>query len=290
MIKLTIAGVEVNALTEHDAITITPDEAKRLLEQDNRNFRKVSRGEVAKHINSMKEGKWRFNGDSIALDASGLVKDGQHRLIACMESQIPMKVFPIRINSDINIDNKKKLLFDAILAGMGYHYSVSLSALIKIIYRYESGIRNFYSNKEEIDNNTLIEFFKKNLDIVDSLNLTMPYFKKCGVPHTVLASFYHLAHKRNADMAREFLRLFSLDFSEYERIGITNLNSMYHLKRMIMKTGEKERIPVPVLAAWMIKTWNYWAENKPCRLLSWNCTGANPEIFPTFVDGSPEVF
>jgi hypothetical protein len=175
--KLTIAGVEVNALTEHDAITITPDEAKRLLEQDNRNFRKVSRGEVAKYINSMKEGKWRFNGDSIALDASGLVKDGQHRLIACMESQIPMKVFPIRINSDINIDNKKKLLFDAILAGMGYHYSVSLSALIKIIYRYESGIRNFYSNKEEIDNNTLIEFFKKNLDIVDSLNLTMPYFK-----------------------------------------------------------------------------------------------------------------
>ena len=93
MIKLTIAEVEVNALTEHDAITITPDEAKRLLEQDNRNFRKVSRGEVAKHINSMKEGKWRFNGDSIALDASGLVKDGQHRLIACMESQIPMKVF-----------------------------------------------------------------------------------------------------------------------------------------------------------------------------------------------------
>ena len=122
MIKLTIAGVEVNALTEHDAITITPDEAKRLLEQDNRNFRKVSRGEVAKYTNSMKEGKWRFNGDSIALDASGLVKDGQHRLIACMESQIPMKVFPIRINSDINIDNKK-LSFDAILAGMGYHYS-----------------------------------------------------------------------------------------------------------------------------------------------------------------------
>lgn len=282
MIKLTIAGVEVNALTEHDAIIITPDDARKLLNQDNRNFRKVSRNEIQKHVKSMKDGRWKFNGDSIAINADGLVKDGQHRLIACMESNVPLKVLPIKIDSDINIDDKKKLSFDKILTGLGYHNCNTLAAIVKTLYRRKIGIVNFYINKSEIDNNTLLDYFNANPSIVDSLNITTTYSRKCGVPHSLLGVFYHIASESNQDLAREFIRILSLPMSEYERIGITNLNSMYHLKRMITKTKSKEHIDHIVLIALVIKAWNCWIEQTPCKGLSWNCTGANPENFPAF--------
>ena len=49
MKQLTIAGVNVNALTKEDLVEITPDMARKYLQKDNNNIRRVSTAEVNKY-------------------------------------------------------------------------------------------------------------------------------------------------------------------------------------------------------------------------------------------------
>jgi hypothetical protein len=282
MKEITIAGVCVNALTEDDMVTITPDIASELMDQDNENFRKVSANEVTRHSNSMKSGEWRYNGDSIAIDSKGLVKDGQHRLLGCRDSQVALKTFLIRIGNDLNIDTKKKLSFDKILQGLGHRNYTSLSATIKTLYRYDSGALNYFTTKYEVENNRLIKFFNANPDILDSFNFTMTYYHKCDIPHSTLAAFYHITKTLDPNMARSFIYTLSLPMSEYKRMNINEFNSMYHLKYMLSKPNQDQKIPIPVKIALLIKAWNHWraGDDSICQRLKWAVSGANPEAFP----------
>jgi hypothetical protein len=138
MKELTIAGVIVKALTEDDLITIEPSLARTLMLQNNDNFRKVSPNEVSKYAKVMRGGAWRFNGDTIAIDKDGKLKDGQHRQYACISTGIPFKIFPVMIDDDTTIDNKKRLEFEDILSSLGYKNARNLASTIKTLYRYEN--------------------------------------------------------------------------------------------------------------------------------------------------------
>lgn len=279
MKEITIAGVRVNALTEDDAVIVTPEVAVELMSQDNENFRKVSRGEVNRHKTSMKNGEWHFNGDTIAIDSKGLVKDGQHRLLGCGESNVPLKTFLIRIGNDMNIDSKKKLSFDKILKDLGYHNITALAATIKILYRYYHTNHSHFTSKGEIENNYLVKFFNENKDILESVAFTMTYYKNTNIPHSVLASFYHITRKIDSDMARTFVHQLSLPLDEYSRLNINEFNAMYHLKRALTKESKDQKMPIPIKTALTIKAWNYWRDDAACQRLHWR-TGANAEAFP----------
>ena len=54
MKQLTIAGVNVNALTKEDLVEITPDMARKYLQKDNNNIRRVSTAEVNKYAKMLK--------------------------------------------------------------------------------------------------------------------------------------------------------------------------------------------------------------------------------------------
>lgn len=282
MKEIVIAGIPVKALTEEDAIDVTPELAKELMDQDNKNFRRVSQSEVKRHKNAMTTGSWFFNGDSIAINKDGLVKDGQHRLLGCIESEMPLRTFPILIENDMNIDNKKKLSFDKILAGLGYANTTALAATAKILCRHHKGIKNFYIAKYEIDNNELMQYFESHPEILESFNFTMTYYSKCNVPHSALASFFHVTKMYDSNMAIDFVRKLSLPIGEYERLGITEFNALYHLKRFLMKDTKDEKTPLPIKLAVMIKAWNYWRDEATCQRLLWRVGGSNPEPFPEF--------
>lgn len=280
MKEITIAGVCVNALTEADMVTITPEIADELLNQDNENFRKISKAEVNRHSSSMLRGEWRYNGDSIAINNQGLVKDGQHRLLGCKTSKIPLKTFLIRIGSDMNIDTKKKLGFDKIIQGLGHRNQIALAATIKTLYRYEHHIPTFFISKVEIENNQLITFFNENPDILDSFNFTMTYYHKCDMPHSTLAAFYHITKQLDINLARSFIHTLSLPLKDYERLNISVFNSVYHLKHMLDSPNEDQKIPIPIKIAVLIKAWNHWRDESICQRLKWSVSGANPEAFP----------
>lgn len=76
--------------------TITPEKAREYLKANTNNYRKLSRARVYKYAEDMKSGRWQLNGEAIAFDENGVLKDGQHRLAAIVFAKVPVKTAVVR--------------------------------------------------------------------------------------------------------------------------------------------------------------------------------------------------
>lgn len=75
--------------------TVTPQMAAELLEKNVKN-RNVSKRQVAFLKNEILTGRFVFNGESIIIAEDGTLLDGQHRLIAVVEANLPIETVLIR--------------------------------------------------------------------------------------------------------------------------------------------------------------------------------------------------
>lgn len=76
--------------------TITPAIAKSLLENHNEGNRNLREQKVIFYAAQMLRGEWSLNGESIIIDNTGRVIDGQHRLAAIVKSGVTLQVVVVR--------------------------------------------------------------------------------------------------------------------------------------------------------------------------------------------------
>lgn len=76
--------------------TITPEIAKTYLTR-NVNNRKPSNKTVSIYAREMKMGKWQLTHQGLAFDENGDLLDGQHRLWAVVEADVPVQMIVSRI-------------------------------------------------------------------------------------------------------------------------------------------------------------------------------------------------
>jgi hypothetical protein len=74
---------------------ITPQMAKKYLEK-NTNNRTVRPSTVKRYANDMKNGNWQFTDQGISFHEDGSLANGQHRLLAIIESNTPTKMYVTR--------------------------------------------------------------------------------------------------------------------------------------------------------------------------------------------------
>ena len=75
--------------------TITPCLAKEWLQKNLYN-RKIRPRKVRQYAADMRAGKWRTTHQGIAFDKEGNLMDGQHRLLAICETNIPQTMMVTR--------------------------------------------------------------------------------------------------------------------------------------------------------------------------------------------------
>ena len=88
---------------------ITPEIAAALLETNSEN-RKISRGTVQAYMQDILSGNWDETvGVAISIDENGVLRDGQHRLTAIVESGVGIHTWVCRnVSSDGIYDNNRK--------------------------------------------------------------------------------------------------------------------------------------------------------------------------------------
>ena len=79
-----------NGLMEIEVLDITPKYAKELLGYNTEN-RAVRKNRVTMYKKDIESGNWKANGVPIIIGNDGVLKDGQHRLIACVQSETTLK-------------------------------------------------------------------------------------------------------------------------------------------------------------------------------------------------------
>jgi len=89
---------------------ITPAVARKYLEKNIDNNRHISERTVAVYANDMKNRNWRITHQGIAFNTDGKLVDGQHRLMAVIKADTPVKMMVTRgldAESMRNIDQNR---------------------------------------------------------------------------------------------------------------------------------------------------------------------------------------
>ncbi len=76
-------------------MSITPDYARRILEEKNKRNRPINMRVVDHYVSMMKRGQWLPNGETIKFDRDGNLIDGQHRLKAVSKSNMTIDFYVV---------------------------------------------------------------------------------------------------------------------------------------------------------------------------------------------------
>ena len=120
--------------------TITPERAAQLLAANTTN-RPVSRAVVRSFAQAMRRGEWMVTHQGIAFDTRGVLVDGQHRLAAIIEADVPVE---LTVFTEVGegtfdvLDTGKRRSGADVLAIEGEKSSTMLAAMVRTVWLYEN--------------------------------------------------------------------------------------------------------------------------------------------------------
>lgn len=173
---------------------ITPAIAKEMMKRNPRN-RNVIQGSLNHYIRQINEGQWKLNGDTIRFDTDDNLMDGQHRLLAIIETGISMKCMIARnLNKDAmpTIDTgRMRTVADHLKLQHRFETSnyASVAAAIVILSRFEG--RKYIERKgQRLTPAEAIAFLEQNGAMLKSVDATGPELFKMLTPSVTIAMHY----------------------------------------------------------------------------------------------------
>lgn len=255
---------------------ITPDMARELLSYNTHNRRSRSRV-VSAYAADMIAGTWRWNGESIKFGKDGVLLDGQHRLLAVIEADVPVSMLVIRgleADTQETIDGGAKRKFSDLLQLRGETNFTSLAAITRAVNTWEAGFRRIGANYAPTHSQLLLTL-EKYPWLREIAHDVAKVAKGCGLTPTVSGLCWWLFAQLDDDDARFFFD--RLADGQYLQQG----DAVYELRRAIKSTesvrGERSAV---YMTAITIKAWNAFRDGKPVGQLKFRPGGANPERFP----------
>ena len=234
---------------------ITPALAKELLERTQAAGvlnRKASPRTVEIYANEMRSNRWKLNSESIKLDENGYILDGQHRLMACVQSGCP---FQTVVNTGVARET-----FDTIDCG---RVRTGTQVLQMSGVQYHNGMSEFRSyghlaSKERrmTPSAVLEEYNSRPADYDEAARVAM----KCIAESHAMTSkmvgtlYFALVHDVGVGKARAeqfFEQINSFDTAE---------NAAVEKMRRWNLANKDKRISDKLRVAYVIRSWNAFVD------------------------------
>ena len=271
-------------LTVLERVKIGPELAGELLVHDTNN-RPIRDRLVKKYASDMRKGKWEYNGDSLRFSKTAKLIDGQHRLLAVIESGTEIYQ---NIQSGLDdqcfdkMDIGQSRTASDTVAVAGYENSQTLAGAIKLIKAYNE------KTLQRTDGGTTKGGRYSNADVVEYLKkLNIPLLEECGrfgnkcvykakfFSSPTYTAFAYLFSVKDREEAFFFFDLLTTG----ENIGKNNFSMIYLLRQKLIRIQQSNTMMQQLdKLALLIKSWNHFRTKKEIAHLSWV---ANKEDFPT---------
>lgn len=124
-----------------NVVTVSPEMAHEWLKR-NTNNRKLRNARVNLYAEELTAGRWRFTGDSIKFSNSGVILDGQHRLAACVQANVPFTAVVVCGLADevFNVvDRNLGRSANDVLDHYGVKYATTAAAAARLVIAHECG-------------------------------------------------------------------------------------------------------------------------------------------------------
>lgn len=258
---------------------ITPQLAKLWLE-DNKNFREPKRKNIAKMVQDMKAGKWELNGETIKWDTDGNLVDGQNRLMACIEADVPFKsVVAYDVESDLNIDcGTQRRLADYLRYHGCERFAGDVASTLRMIWTLRRHGRCYAKGYgDSATNQQLINLYMKEPTITDTV-CRIQRQKSAGLSASLAGALIHLFREKDEVMAEKFVRVLEGSLSLAVSDPVMQLR-----ERLIKDRLSRARISTAHKCALAILAWNHWRNGTASRNLNWRESGPTAMKFPNIV-------
>jgi hypothetical protein len=283
--------------------TITPTDAHTMLGTNVHN-RHVKRSLVLRLANAMRRDDWTLNGETIKISVTGKLLDGQHRLLAIIESGCTIRTFVVRglpdetqQTVDIGITRSNA----DVLALEGYaSRSRWLAATLRYLKLLETGLfratgggestyvggqAEHAKAREPIATFSPQELMDVLLDypyIYDSMDAVDGMSRSFGGSAAQYAALHAWLSKKNPDAARDFFDHL------VNGTGLEKGDAIWALRRYLetrkadrvssnTRTKGWSRVSRLYVHALFIKAWNAYRAGKKVRTLSWKTNEPLPE-------------
>lgn len=267
--------------------TITPVEAAGYLENI-RNPRRLRPRKVAVYATDMRAGHWWVGSSSLKFDAAGALRDGQHRLAACIEAGVPFTTvvhWNVSDEAIANTDRGMNRQWADELRGRGIANAHGLQGAVYLSWRWDNGLlltttitSHTVPTASEAD-----AWLADNPGIINQVSMAQRVVKPLGAKLTVAAAFFHRASAIDLDAADRMLE--SLRTGAHLDVDdpIRRLRERLQQDRMYRAATGRDHQTVEL--GLFCKAWNAWQTNKQMRQLSFRVV----ERFPHLVDAEGNV-
>lgn len=259
-----------------EKVTVTPQLAASWLERNQIN-RPLSQPHVTRIAAQIKAGRWRYNGETIKLSPSGDVLDGQHRLWAIIEANMPVEilvVFDVERDAFATIDtlSKPRSGGDVIALAGAPRYRSAIASALQWLERWQRGtLLDFKAPANRIENSDIEESFRANPAIVGAVEQSMR-LRSLANPSLIAFIYYAICNRAPALAERMLATL-----ADPAGIGIDD--PFYRLRAYFTAEHHRKKDPLTTIAL-AFKAANAAQRGAALKSLSWRSQGANPEAFP----------
>lgn len=275
--KMTIPGTKNLSV---QIMTVTPQVAKELL-KGNRHNRTLRRGHIFYLASNMRKDEWEL-AQPLLISKDGRLLDGQHRLRAVIESNVPCDFITIK-GFDYNrvfgkLDDTARRTVADWLHQSGVANPTIVAAVVRMCHNELSGRNPFSkSNRNKLSGPGALAFLEMYPEIEEAC-ASGPGTINTLLPRSMCCYLY--LKFRNSDP--KLADLFFVDLVEGKRKG--EGDPVWLLRDRILRDREaKERLGDIQKAALIIKAWNAEKNDEPLHHLRWINKGDRPEKFPAIV-------
>lgn len=263
---------------------ITPEIAKSILSVTHKN-RVVRTKKVNLFAYDMTVGKWKAEtGEAIKISREGYLLDGQHRLLAIIQSN---KSIPLLIISDLDdsimdvLDTGTPRNAGDVFRFNGIKNDRWLSTMIKSYLLLNGGFKNAAVSSQECyltNTDILNEYYKRESFWNEAFKFCQSWYNSFGkvLSPSILGGVYGILYNINAQHSVEFM-----DFL-CDGINLTRSHPIYLLRNKLMndKASKLHNMPHWIKLALIYKTWNYYRKGIEPRILKFT---AGFDEFPRLV-------
>ena len=231
--------------------TITPDLAQKMLDYNTRNRPKKG-GRLAQYTREMKAGNWHYTKVPIIFSESGRVLDGQHRLVASINSGATFEnevTFGAPDDSFAYIDVGAPRTAADIFSIYGEKNCAALASMARIIWKYDKAERATLSGGIKLMHAQLYEYFQTLERIEDSLSTFHRFHKSRLMQPSMAGALHYICARKNRAQADEF-------FQTINDGGSGSAPAAELHRRLIRNATSGEKLHLDSIAGLVLEGWN----------------------------------
>lgn len=254
--------------------TITPFDAKGMLDRTPSQFRRLNKDRAMRIAEHIKADRWEFNGETIKIAPDGSVVDGQHRLYACVLANRSIRSIVVyNVKRSIHVDTGKSRSSGEHLAYRGESNATTLAAVAKFQWLYEKDNLMLSGDRAVASPEEILDVVSRHAGLQSAIKVARKCDKVCNITPVAFA-YYHFSQK-DPVLADQFVESLAsgANLGDSDSVKVLRDNLMRNQKKTIKMTSLHK-------LALIIKAWNAWRNNKTVSNLAWRRVGPSPEAFP----------